>query len=54
VRRSGREASQDERPIFVLRLEGKPGRHSIHALRIVLKALLRRNGLRCREVREET
>jgi hypothetical protein len=35
------------RPIFVLKLEGKPGRHNIHALRIVLKALLSRHGLRC-------
>jgi hypothetical protein len=31
--------------IFVLRLEGEPGRHSIHALRALLKALLRRYGL---------
>jgi hypothetical protein len=27
----------------VLRLEGKPGQHSIHALRALLKALLRRD-----------
>jgi hypothetical protein len=37
----------------VLRLEGKPGRHSIHGLRWLLKILLRRYGLRCVEAKEE-
>jgi hypothetical protein len=39
---ASRSAGAKRRPIFVLGLEGEPGRHSIHALRIVLKALLRR------------
>jgi hypothetical protein len=40
------------RPTFTLRLEGKPGAAGIHALRAVLKALLRRHGLRCLDARE--
>jgi hypothetical protein len=43
-----------DRPVFVLRLEGEQGRHSIHALRALLKVLLRRHRLRCVEAREET
>jgi hypothetical protein len=42
----------DRRPIFTLRIEGKPGAAGIHALRAVLKALLRRHGLRCLDARE--
>jgi hypothetical protein len=41
------------RPVYLLRVRAEPGRHSLHALRAVLKALLRRHGLRCIELREE-
>jgi hypothetical protein len=39
--------------IFVLRLKGAPGQAGIHALRALLKILLRRYGFRCIDVREE-
>jgi hypothetical protein len=38
-------------PIFVVRLE-PVGELNVHALRAVLKALLRRHGLRCIEMRD--
>jgi len=44
----------ERRPAFVLRLEGQPGTDGIHALRRLLKALLRRHGFRCTEAREES
>lgn len=37
---------------FRLVLEAKPGRAGIHALRALLKALLRRHGLKCVDARE--
>jgi len=43
-----------DRPVFVLRLEAEPGRHTMHALRALLKTLLRRHRLKCLEVKEET
>jgi hypothetical protein len=46
-----------DRPRFVLVLEGEPGQHTLHALRALLKTLLRRLGLRCvavRQVKKET
>jgi hypothetical protein len=46
------------RSIFVLRLEAKPGEAGIHAVRALLKTLLRRYGIRCvgcvEELREDT
>jgi hypothetical protein len=36
-----------ERPVFVLRIEGKPGAAGIHSLRALLKVLLRKYGFRC-------
>jgi hypothetical protein len=39
-------------PIFLLKLEGKPGTAGIRALRLLLKALLRRYGFRAVDLRE--
>jgi hypothetical protein len=41
------------RPTFVLRLRAAPGIDAIKALRALRKTALRRDGLRCLEVREE-
>jgi len=41
------------KPIFILRLEGTPGQAGIHALRALLKILLRRYGFRCVDAYEE-
>ena len=41
------------RPIFVLRLEPRPGVSGIRALRWLLKALSRQHGFRCLDVRED-
>jgi hypothetical protein len=41
-----------ERPVFVLRIEGRPGADNIKSLRWVLKRLLRRYGLKCLDARE--
>jgi hypothetical protein len=43
----------DRRPIFTLRIEGKPGAAGIHALRALLKILLRRYGFRAVDLRED-
>ncbi len=40
-------------PIYVIRLQGKPGAAGIRALRAILKALLRRHKLRCISIGEE-
>jgi hypothetical protein len=42
-----------DRPVFVLRIEGRPGVDNIKSLRWVLKRLLRRYGLKCLDVKEE-
>jgi hypothetical protein len=42
----------DHRPIFILRIEGRPGAEGIRSLRWLLKTLLRRHGFRCVEVSE--
>jgi hypothetical protein len=42
-----------DRPIYTLRLRPEPDVDAIHALRAVLKSLLRRHGLRCLAVSEE-
>jgi hypothetical protein len=47
-----RRQPPDHRPIFTLRVEGKPGTAGIRALRWLLKALLRRHGFRCLDVSE--
>jgi hypothetical protein len=39
-------------PIFVLRIEGRPGGDGIRALRLLLKTLLRRYGFRAVDLRE--
>jgi len=44
-----------ERPaIFMLRIAGKSGTAGIHALRFLLKRLLRQYGFVCLDAREET
>jgi hypothetical protein len=42
----------DQAPTFLLRLRGAPGVNSTHALRAVLKRLLRDHGLKCIAIRE--
>jgi hypothetical protein len=44
----------ERRPIFTLRIEGKPGAEGIRSLRWLLKTLLRRHGFRCVEVLESS
>ena len=41
----------ETRPVFVVRLEGRPGR-AIRDLRALLKRLLRQHGFRALDVRE--
>jgi hypothetical protein len=41
------------RPIYRLRIEGRHGPAGIHALRALLKVLLRRHGFRCLDARQE-
>jgi hypothetical protein len=52
VAMTDRQQPPERRPIFILRIEGKPGAAGIHALRALLKSLLRRHGFRCLDVRE--
>jgi hypothetical protein len=40
------------RPIFILKIEGKPGAAGIHGLRAVLKVLLRKYGFKCLDAHE--
>jgi hypothetical protein len=42
----------EHRPIFALKIEGKPGGASIRALRFLLKRLLKQYGFVCRDIRE--
>jgi hypothetical protein len=42
------------RAVFTLRIAGKPGTAGIHALRWLLKTLLRQHGFVALDVREET
>jgi hypothetical protein len=46
-------ARAEQRSTFVLKIEGKPGAAGIHALRGLLKILLRRYGFRAIDVRED-
>jgi hypothetical protein len=41
------------RPTYALKLRAEPGVNAIHALRAVLKTMLRRYGLRCISANEE-
>ena len=43
-----------ERPVFILRITAPPGAAGLHALRALLKVLLRRHGFRTLDVREES
>jgi hypothetical protein len=43
----------DKQPIYLIRLQGRPGVDGIRNLRATLKALLRRHQLRCIDAREE-
>jgi hypothetical protein len=42
------------RVVFTLRIAGKPGTAGIHALKFLLKRLLRQHGFVALDVREET
>jgi hypothetical protein len=44
----------NQRPICVLRLRAEPGIDAVRALRFALKFLLRRLGLKCISIREDT
>jgi hypothetical protein len=50
--RSVTDHPPDHRPIFTLRIEGAPGAEGIHALRALLKVLLRKYGFKCLDARE--
>jgi len=41
------------RAVFTLRIAGRPGQAGIHALRFLLKRLLRQYGFTCLDAREE-
>jgi hypothetical protein len=43
-----------ERTIFTLRIAGKPGTAGIHALKFLLKRLLRQHDFVCLDIREES
>ena len=43
----------EQKQIFVLRFSGPPGASGIHALRALLKTLLKRHKFRALDVREE-
>jgi hypothetical protein len=49
-----RRARPEQRPTFTLRIAGKPGTAGIHALKFLLKRLLRQHGFVALDVREET
>jgi hypothetical protein len=46
--------TRDSRAVFTLRIAGKPGTAGIHALKFLLKRLLRQHGFVALDVREET
>jgi hypothetical protein len=41
-------------PVFIVKLRALPGVDAVRALRAALKTLLRRYGLKCESVEEET
>jgi hypothetical protein len=45
--------SAKQRPVFLLRLRPEPGIDALSAIRVGLKGLLRRHGLRCVGLRRE-
>jgi hypothetical protein len=45
--------TSEPRQVFVLRIVAPPGAAGLHALRALLKVLLRRHGFRALDVREE-
>jgi hypothetical protein len=45
--------TEQNRPVYRLRIEGRSGPAGIHALRALLKTLLRRHGFRCLDARQE-
>ena len=47
-----RRARPEQRSVFVMTIQGQAGRTSIHALRALLKILLRRHGFKCLDARE--
>jgi hypothetical protein len=47
-----RRPRRGHRPTFALKIEGQPGRASIHSLRALLKVLLRKHHFRCLDARE--
>jgi hypothetical protein len=49
---TAREPEQAPRPVFLLRIEGKPGR-AVRDLRNLLKRLLRDHHFRCLDARED-
>jgi hypothetical protein len=49
----GRDPRPCGRPTYALKLRAEPGVDAIHALRAVLKNMLRRYGLRCLSAYEE-
>jgi hypothetical protein len=49
-----RRIHSEQRPVFTLRIAGKPGTAGIHALKFLLKRLLRQHGFVALDVREET
>jgi hypothetical protein len=48
-----RVSENEQRPTtFVLKIQGRSGAAGIHALRVLLKILLRQHGFRCLDARE--
>jgi hypothetical protein len=48
-----RRARPEPRPTFTLKIEGPPSVLGIHALRALLKILLRRYGFKCIDLHED-
>jgi hypothetical protein len=48
-----RQQPPDHRPIFTLRIVGKPGSAGTRAMRFLLKRLLRQYNFTCLDIREE-
>jgi hypothetical protein len=54
--RQGAQAAREEgksRPIFTLKIQGRPGDDNIRYLRLLLKTLLRRHHFKCVDLRED-
>jgi hypothetical protein len=47
-------ATRDQRQSFILTVRAEPGIDAIKSLRRTLKTMLRRDGLRCVDIREPT